>query len=465
MKRAVFGALALVDAVLLLYLFFSYDWFTFEFQDFSQSIAGLVLVPLMWAIAIAERLFFAAFFAIVGAGIVREWTNRRAKPRWVAALTTPVLLAALIGIGFVWFSTINEILTTPPGFINDRLTMFDRLAMTVRDSVLDLFGTTNYDNQSTGRYLVILLGAVYLAEKYLVSSWRFRWPVPVLPVIAVAWMAWSVYAGEQRLHAYTAAQEWRPVEAQLSWIDSVAACERLGAGWRLPRREELTRYLSTSPAAIQSWTGAAWTSASADGGGRAVAVDLAPRKSGRWNKSSEPTRDESLCEYRDQPDYATDWFTALRPDVCAKTTQSAYLFTPGLKLTALQSGTTVSQPVAAAICVNAPVERIPVHQRRGYRDEQDFVSAADFRRQMAEKCGLEPDRDRAACFAFAPDLPAFEETGDERSMRAFCELARNGEGCHRYALLMDQRPDAGERAARYRNLACQRGYKPACEQP
>ena len=49
------------------------------------------------------------------------------------------------------------------------------------------------------------------------------------------------------------------------------------------------------------------------------------------------------------------------------------------------------------------------------------------------KCGVNPDRNRAACFAFAPDLPPFEETDDERMMRAFCEVARNGEGCHRYA--------------------------------
>ena len=43
-----------------------------------------------------------------------------------------------------------------------------------------------------------------------------------------------------------------------------------------------------------------------------------------------------------------------------------------------------------------------------------------------------------ACFAFVPDLSNFEEDGDERTMRTFCDLARNGEGCSRYALLMDR---------------------------
>ena len=119
----------------------------------------------------------------------------------------------------------------------------------------------------------------------------------------------------------------------------MAACEALGMDWRLPQREELTRFLATYPPDVQSWTGAAWTNTSADGGEWAVAVDLKPRFSGRWNKGSEPTRDESLCELRTQPGYAIDWFTALRPDVCARTTHSAYMFTPGLKLTVLQRGT------------------------------------------------------------------------------------------------------------------------------
>jgi hypothetical protein len=461
--RLIFGALALVDAVLLLYLAASYNWFQFDVSLPTESIASLFLIPMMWAITIGERVFFAAFFAIIGAGILRELIDRREKPRWLAAITTPVLLMALTGIGLIWITTIQDIVTQPPGFINDRLTMFDKLAMKTDAGYAEFLGTANYAGGSTGRYLIILLAAAYLAEKYLVSGWRFRWPVPLLPLLAIGWVAWSVRDGEQRLRAYTAAQEWRPIAPQMPWLDAVAACEGLGEGWRLPRREELTRYLSTSPAAIQAWAGAAWTATSADGGGWAVAVDLEPRRSGRWNKGSEPTRDESLCEYRDQPGYAVDWFAALRPRVCEQTSQSAYLFTPGLKLTALQSGITVNQPALAAICVRATdPARIPIRERRGYKDELEFTRAADFRTAMARHCGLTPDRDRAACFAFAPDLPGFEETPDERTMRAFCELQRNGEGCDRYATMMAQHENAAERAARYRDLACKRGYLAAC---
>jgi hypothetical protein len=47
-------------------------------------------------------------------------------------------------------------------------------------------------------------------------------------------------------------------------------------------------------------------------------------------------------------------------------------------------------------------------------------------------------------------------------MRAFCEMDRNGEGCDRYAAQMEKHPEMAERAHRYRELACQRGYSPAC---
>lgn len=44
MARLAFGALALVDSVLLLHLFLSYDWLQFEIPHISESIASIVLV-------------------------------------------------------------------------------------------------------------------------------------------------------------------------------------------------------------------------------------------------------------------------------------------------------------------------------------------------------------------------------------------------------------------------------------
>jgi hypothetical protein len=44
----------------------------------------------------------------------------------------------------------------------------------------------------------------------------------------------------------------------------------------------------------------------------------------------------------------------------------------------------------------------------------------------------------------------------------FFDGLADGEGCFRYALLMDRHPGHAERAARYRGLTCTRGYAPAC---
>ncbi len=461
--RILFGALAVLDAILLLYLFAGFDWFNLDINQSSiSSPAGFLVIWILWAFVAAERVFFAAYFAVIGAGIWKELTRREVTRR-LTRLTTPVLLVALLGIGLTGAYSIYEIAAKPPGFITDRLTVFDALAHTVDDEGIDLIGTRKYAGESLGRFLIILLGAAYLAEKYLLQHWRVRWPVPMLPIVAIGAAAWMIRDGEQKNREFVAAHEWRALPAPLPWLDAVAACETLGSDWRLPQREQLARYLATAPAEIQAWTGAVWTSTSADGGGWAIVVDVKPRYSGRWNKGSEPTRDESLCELRTQPGYANDWFTARRPAVCARTTASPYLFTPGLSRAVLQNGNvSVTQPPQQAVCVRGEPTRFPVRDRRGYRNEQDYTRAGEFREAMAKSCGLEPDRDWATCFTFAPDLPSFEESGDERTMRTFCELARNGEGCFRYALLMEKHPDASDRAARYRKLACTRGYKEAC---
>lgn len=464
MARLLFGGLALVDAVLLLYLALGYNWFAFDIRFNNESLAAMIVVPLLWAFLIGEKAAFAAYFYAIGSAIVRELRGQRDAPRWQATLATIVLLAALAGSALVWVAAVSKVIDGPPGFLIDRLTLFDGLAHQA-DDYADLFGISGYVSGSIGRYLLILLAVAYLSEKYVLAWWRVRWSLPLVPVIAVGWLAWSVHDGEQRLRDWLAVQQWRAVSAEQPWLAALDACATIGDGWRLPRREELARYLSTDPAEIREWKEAAWTGSATNGDGRAIAVDLKARKSGRWNKGSELTRDESLCEYRDQPGYASDWLTALRPRVCEATTFSAYLYTPGLKIAALQTGNVgVSQPNGSVICVrpaaNAPP--IGIRERRGYKDEKEYASAAEFTAYMKETCGLTPDRDRAACFAFAPDLPAFEESGDERTMRAFCEMARNGEGCDRYATMMAAHPDAAERVARYRTLACQRGYATAC---
>jgi hypothetical protein len=464
MARVLFGGLALVDAALLLYFVFSYDWFVFGIDFNNESIAGIFIIPLLWALLIAEKAFFAAYAWLVGWATVREITGKRDAHRGLAVLASLVLLPSLIGATLLWVLAAGVVIHGPPGFLIDRLTLFDGLAQEA-SKFGGLFGTASLFSGSIGRMLVILLGAAYLSEKYLLTWWRIRWPLPLLPLVAVGWVGWSVHDGEQRLRAFVSAQQWRAISAEQPWLAALDACHTLGEGWRLPQREELARYLSTQPPEIKGWKGSAWTATASDAGW-VVAVDLEPRRSGRWNRDSEPTRDESLCELRPtQPGYANDWFVRLRPRVCEATTLSAYLYTPGRKAAAYQSGNIgVTQPNAAAICVRpaANAGKIGVRERRGYKDEKDWFRAADFVAYMKDQCGLSPDRDRAACFVYAPDLPEFEETGDERLMRAFCEMDRNGEGCDRYATMMAKHPDTEQRVARYRDLACKRGYASAC---
>lgn len=117
---------------------------------------------------------------------------------------------------------------------NDRLTMFDALAGTVDSTGVDLFGTKYYAGESIGRFLIILLGAGYLAEKYLLQTWRVRWPVPILPLVALGWVGWIVNDGERRLRDFVTQYEWRPITPQVPWLDALAECESLGDGWRLP---------------------------------------------------------------------------------------------------------------------------------------------------------------------------------------------------------------------------------------
>jgi len=95
MTRVLFGALAVADAVLLAYLFLLYGWFAFDFNDSRSSSVGALIILVQWIVVIAERAFFAAYFAVIGASIWRDLAGRE-RPRWAAILGTPVLLIALI---------------------------------------------------------------------------------------------------------------------------------------------------------------------------------------------------------------------------------------------------------------------------------------------------------------------------------------------------------------------------------
>jgi hypothetical protein len=404
MTRAIFAVLAVADALLFFYLFANYGWFNVhQFTEVSQDIVGIVVLPLLWGITLLDRIVTAAFFVAVGSGIWKDLAGRE-RPRWAAVVTTPVLIFSLAAIAFLWIVIVRDVVSQPAGMVYDRLTLFDELAREWRIADIEMFGVVNYAiGGSIGRSLVILLGVLYLAEKYLLQSWRVRWPVPLTPLLAVGWLAAIVAVGESRQREYVAAQQWRAIGPAVTWLDAMRACEAIGDGWRLPRPQELIRFVASGPAEIQSWQGAAWTNQIENNGEWAVAVDLAPRKSGRWNKASEPTRDESLCELRSQPGYATDWFASFRDEVCDRTSRSPYLFTPGLHPTVRQAGASVTQQPGAAVCIRPAGEStFPNYQQRGW-DAREEPTAAAFLDAIIERCRTLPNpHRRLGCVAYAP---------------------------------------------------------------
>lgn len=98
-SSGLFGAPALVDAAALAYLVLDYGWFNFAIQGNIESPAGIIIIPLLWVLTVGEKLFFAAFFVAIGAGIVRELMARREPPRWRAVLASIVLLGPLPRVG------------------------------------------------------------------------------------------------------------------------------------------------------------------------------------------------------------------------------------------------------------------------------------------------------------------------------------------------------------------------------
>src|SRR5215813_2856081 len=181
MARVLFSGLALLDAGLFAYLAFSYDWLVWEVPTNFPTPAGFLIILILWMMLVAEKAFFAAYFGLIGWAVVREIRGRRDANRWVAVPATFVLLAGLAAIGAVWIASAREIIDGPPGFLLDRLTLFDGLAQNF-SSHGGLFGTKAYFGGSIGSSLIVLLGAVYLTEKYLLAWWRVRWPVPLLPI-------------------------------------------------------------------------------------------------------------------------------------------------------------------------------------------------------------------------------------------------------------------------------------------
>ena len=401
-------ALATLDALALLWVASMVDWADFDTLRVGESGAGGILVAAVYAMALAFKLIAAVFVASVAYAIVREfkggWTPGRATRVFVS-----LVLAAILGIAlYLALAALGPIIAGDDGSLVDRLLVYDRLAQGA-----PLKGAT------IGAYLAALCVTVYLAEKYFFRWWGRHWPISVAAIAILAWPAWAVMQGERHQREWVGAQEWSATGANRTWLEALAACKALGPGWRLPARSELSLYAATRPPAIREWQGPAWTRTSAELGRWAVVVDLVPRQSGLWQSDAMPWRDRSVCEGDASPGRANaphDWFSDLRPHLCASAERSPGLYPSGLRLLANVRGTMAgaaepvlmtSQAQAASVCVHVadPGTPLALHGR-SYPREKDFTDLPEFLASMREACQPRaPGSDSVACAAFADESP------------------------------------------------------------
>lgn len=205
--RILWGSLAAADAALLLFFAWHYGWREFDLPNASGPAGGLPQL-LVGGVLLVEKAFVATVIALVGAGIIREFTGRRARSL-TAAATSVALGCALAGVALLFVTTAWPILDGRGSDLLDRITAFDLLAE--RPHRAELSGLAGYRQGSVAGHLAALLGAGYLAEKYLVQAWRVRWPVPVLGIAAVAWIVTAVLGGEQAQREWVAGQQWHPL--------------------------------------------------------------------------------------------------------------------------------------------------------------------------------------------------------------------------------------------------------------
>ena len=273
--------LALLDGILFLYIFVTFEWH--QVLALLKSIARLhllivlnvsflvkVVLPLVVPFVVAV-LFFACLGSAIFMGLIHEgrW------PVWFR-------LACLVGLSFPliwllqeWGGTVwrlpQQFPSDLPRGLQDLLVaaLFSDCGPRLRtsDTALSL-------GPSIGMHLVNRLVAIYLGEKYVrlavfherrgqpeIIQWvRF---VPVFPVVLiVGFVSWGLWGDVQRqkLIAQVAQMEIAVIEPRETpyWHAAVEQCAVEGAEWRLPTIRELT-VLSSGPLGKDSRMGAAWS--------------------------------------------------------------------------------------------------------------------------------------------------------------------------------------------------------------
>jgi hypothetical protein len=395
-RHPAWAALAVLDALILAYLITRFPWGR-NAPASGSSPLGELLVFLAYAVDIFVNLAAAAFVVAVAYAIAREIRGPWRPRWWVSLLATLALLAALGVAGFVAYRDFAEAFRPGAMVLPDRLVVFDRLA------------AQRPGSESIGARLAWLVFAAYLAEKYLLRWWNLRWPVSLVAIAIVAWPAWIAIRGEGDQDAWVASQQWKALAEKATWMRATSDCRALGAGWRLPRRNELALYLANTPEPSRKWSGNAWTMTTSELGANAVVVELAPRHAGSWRSNYTPWRDRSLCEI-DALGAPPDAFAQLRPRLCDRSVSVEGLFVTTVQPIARIGGTRetvtgreyiTTQTEAAAICINPSAPELPRYRRRIYPKEEEFADPDAFLARMKAVCNPRTGgSDAAACTAF-----------------------------------------------------------------
>ena len=399
-RHLAWAALAALDALILAYVITRFPWGR-NTPSTGSSMFGELLVILAYAVDIVVNLLAASFVAAVGYAIARE--IRPWRPRWWVALLATLHCRALGIAGFIAYRDFGEKPSRPErGAADQARRLRSPRGATLRQRV-DRLAAHGWRSPRTWRRNTCFAGGT--------CAGQFRSPARSPSFMRPAWIA---IRGEGAQDHMGRGQRWSEPEE-----GDVAArrfrLPRVGAGWRLPRRNELALYLANTPEPYRKWSGNAWTMTATELGANAVVIELAPRHSGSWRSNYTPWRDRSLCEIDALASRPRDWFADLRPRFCDRSVSVEGLFVSTVQPIARISGTRetlsgreyiTAQTEAAAICINPSPPELTRYRRRVYPKEEEFADPDAFLARMKTVCNPRiGGSDAAACTTFGAYEP------------------------------------------------------------
>ena len=394
------------DALILAYLLVRYDW------SFSLGWAGSwLLFPVEVLLGFGKLLFVGGCIALGILSIGREFRrDPDFRPFPLRSFALPLCLTACLAAAALWLLvwtglTGSETRFAPPDAFGLITAACRRPAERTIYGLLGLFG---YQRASAGGFLLALLAASYLAEKYFRLAWRAGRPrgpfalIPVVPVLLLVIAVGAAVRGEQAKRSWIRAQQWAVQPGVMTFPEAVSACERHGPGWRLPSEVELAEYLGSAPVEVRDLQDKAWTNLLADAGAGAVVVAFAPPVRGASPyRCGEETHDPAWL--------VPGAFSRFRGWTCGWLGSPVRHPASRAPLAVIRA--VVVEPVRLpAVCLRSSDDAPPA-ERRPDAQEVAIANARQWTNFLQQRCGV-PNRPAATCAAFAePDSPVGSGVG------------------------------------------------------